>query len=226
MEATANGTLTLLDKLTSRSFEHLHRLEDEPDAGDLYNSARSTAPPRGAASPPPRESSCVGMISRRGDEIATRPVCAGPPTQTPDGQCLGRHILEYALVPGADALDDAELLRAAHDYRYGFLITPQAVQFEPPLRIEGDVVFSCLKGAEDGDGLILRCFNPNDWPASASIAGDFTVPPARLDEAATADPGDETGNTDPGDETGNTHPGEFELGPGEIATFRLRPRAA
>ena len=54
---------------------------------------------------------CVGMISRRDGEIATRPVCAGPrPTATPDGQCLGRHELEYALLPGADELEDAELL--------------------------------------------------------------------------------------------------------------------
>jgi mannosylglycerate hydrolase len=149
---------------------------------------------------------CVGMISRRGGEIATRPVCAGPPTRTPDGQCLGRHRFEYALVPGADRLDDAELLRASQDYRYGFLVTPQPVYIDPPLSIEGDVVFSCLKGAEDGDGLILRCYNPKASPARAEIAGDFTIAGARLDETATAR--------------------GLELGPGEIATFRLRPRAA
>ena len=67
-------------------------------------------------------------------------------------------------------------------------------------------MFSCLKGAEDGDGLILRCFNPKAVPAHADIAGDFTISRARLDETATAR--------------------GLELGPGEIATFRLRPRAA
>ncbi len=340
VEAALDGTLTLVDKETGRRFEHLHRLEDEPDAGDLYNfcpvdgaptwrsesatvhvlrngpvvhelelrvtggdavalTATTTvrlidgirraefrttidnaaedhrlravfrvgpladpaatvraegqfalvhrplvppAPKTDWCEPPdptqhtlgavalgpltvvtkglpeyearPADSGpelcltllrCVGLISRRGDEIATRPVCAGPPTQTPDGQCLGRHVLEYALVPGADALDDAELLRAAHDYRYGFLITPQAVGFEPPMRIEGDVVFSCLKGAEDGDGLILRCFNPKTSPATVQLTGDFTVRRTRLDESESAD--------------------GFELGPGEIATFRLRPGA-
>ncbi len=123
---------------------------------------------------------CVGMISRRGGEIATRPVCAGPPTQTPDGQCLGRHRFEYAVLPGADRLDDAELLRASQDYRCGFLVTPQPVHIDPPLSIDGDIVFSCLKGAEDGDGLILRCYNPKASLARADIAGEFTITRARL----------------------------------------------
>ena len=152
---------------------------------------------------------CVGMISRPGGEIHTRPVCAGPPTRTPEGQCLGRHRFEYALLPDADSLDDAELLRAAQDYRYGFLVTPQPVHLDPPLSIEGDVVFSCLKGAEDGDGLILRCFNAKSTSAAARIAGAFTVSRARLDETAIA--------TEDGS--------ELELGPGQVATFRLRPGA-
>jgi mannosylglycerate hydrolase len=149
---------------------------------------------------------CVGMISRRGGEIATRPVCAGPPTQTPDGQCLGRHRFEYALLPGADALDDAELLRASQDYRYGFLVTPQPVRIDPPLSVAGDFVFSCLKGAADGDGLILRCYNPKASPANIEIAGAFDISGARLDETEIAR--------------------GMALSPSEIATFRLRPRAA
>ena len=104
----------------------------------------------------------------------------------------------------ADSLDDAELLRAAQDYRHGLLITLQPASFDPPLSVDGDVVFSCLKGAEDGDGLILRCFNPNASPATVAIAGDFTISRVRLDETEA--------------------PGGLELGPGEIASFRLRPR--
>ncbi|MGH2884924.1 MAG: alpha-mannosidase, partial [Solirubrobacteraceae bacterium] len=295
VQAAPDGTLTLLDKTTGRRFERLHRFEDEPDVGDLYNfcpadgaiawrsetatarilrdgplvhelEVRVTAgeavavtvttvvrlidgirrvefvttidndaedhrlravfpvpeatdvraegqfalvhrplvpePPKTEWCEPPDATQhtlgavalgelailtkglpeyearpaewgaevaitllrCVGMISRRGGEITTRPVCAGPPTQTPDGQCLGRHRFEYALLPGADALDDAELLRASQDYRYGFLVTPQPVRIDPPLSIKGDFVFSCLKGAEDGDGLILRCYNAKASP--------------------------------------------------------------
>ena len=37
VEAAPDGTLTMLDKATGRRFDGLHRLEDEPDVGDLYN---------------------------------------------------------------------------------------------------------------------------------------------------------------------------------------------
>jgi alpha-mannosidase len=149
---------------------------------------------------------CVGLISRPTAALATRPLGAGPQTPTPDGQCLGRHEFEYALLPGADSLDDTELLRASQDYRHGFAITPEPIRFDPPLNIVGDVVFSCLKGAEDGDGLILRCFNAAPAPARIRIAGELSVTRVRLDET-------ETGAGDPG----------CDLRPYEIGTFRLRP---
>jgi mannosylglycerate hydrolase len=151
----------------------------------------------------------VGVISRPTGAIVTRPLGAGPQVPTPDGQCLGRNELEYALLPGADALDATALLRASHDYRYPFVVAPAGTRFDPPLSIDGNVVFSCLKGAEDGDGLILRCFNPMDSPTAVRIGSDFTVSLARLDETDTAG--------------GAQGSGEIELEPGRIGTFRLRP---
>jgi 2-O-(6-phospho-alpha-D-mannosyl)-D-glycerate hydrolase len=145
----------------------------------------------------------VGLISRPSGAIATRPLGAGPALATPEGQCLGRHELEYALLPGADALDATALLRASQDYRHPFVLAPAGTQLDSPLSIEGDVVFSCLKGAEDGDGLILRCFNPSDARVPARIDGDFTVSLARLDETDVS-----------GEST--------ELAPGQILTVRLR----
>jgi len=145
----------------------------------------------------------VGLISRPSGAIATRPLGAGPALPTPEGQCLGAHELEYALLPGADALDATALLRASMDYRHPFVLAPAGTQLDSPLSIEGDAAFSCLKGAEDGDGLILRCFNPSDRRVQVRIDGDFEVSPARLDET---------------DIAGQT----TELEPGQILTVRLR----
>ena len=150
---------------------------------------------------------CVGVISQPEGALTTRPHTAGPQVLTPEGQCLGRFESEYALVPDGAVLSDAALIREAQDYRHGFLVTPQPVGLVPGLSLEGEVVFSCLKGAEDGDGLILRCFNPAGSRESARVAGPVQVWRTRLDE---------TGEEVLAD-------GGFEAGPGEIVTLRLRP---
>ena len=141
---------------------------------------------------------CVGTISRPAG-MATRPVMAGPEIETPDGQCLGTHVFEYAIRRDADRLSDGTLVRAGQDYRTDFLVGDP---FEAPLAIAGDVVFSCLKGAEDGDGAILRLFNPSTQPEEVRIEGVEAVR-IRLDEEADAG-------------------GGGVLAPGAIATFRIR----
>jgi alpha-mannosidase len=141
---------------------------------------------------------CVGTIARP-PGLPTRPFGAGPPVPTPEGQCFGVHSFEYALRFDADRLSDAGLVRAAQDYRTDF-VTGEPL--EPPFELDGDVVFSCLKGAEDGDGVVLRVFNPNATPERIGVCG-LDVIRVRLDEEAEAD-------------------GGLELAPGEIATFLLR----
>ena len=148
---------------------------------------------------------CVGVISRATGVLPTRPLGAGPELATPEGQCVGRHLLEYALRFDAGRLDDVALLRASQDYRSTFLVVPPRVQFDPPLRLEGEVVFSCLKGAEDGNGLIMRVFNPSSEPAMARVLGPVTVQRLRLDESAGSP----------------VTSGVVEVGPGEITTLRL-----
>ena len=150
---------------------------------------------------------CVGIISQPEAVLATRPHAAGPQLLTPEGQCLGRHDCEYALLPDGGALDDVALLRQSQDYRAGFLTSPVNVEVDAPLALEGDVVFSCLKGAEDGDGLILRCFNPAASPTKVRVAGDVAVSRTRLDE---------TGERALAE-------GVAEVDAFEVATFRLRP---
>ncbi len=137
---------------------------------------------------------CVGTISRPAG-MPTRPLMAGPEILTPDGQCHGRHVLEYALRFDGERLSNAALVCASQDYRTDFL---RGDPFEPPLELGGDVVFSCLKGAEDGDGLVLRVFNPN--PQAEALTLNLPARRIRLDEEEDAD-------------------GGLELAPGEIATF-------
>jgi alpha-mannosidase len=137
---------------------------------------------------------CVGTISRP-PGLPTRPVAAGPDIATPEGQCRGSHVFEYALRLDGDELSNAALVRESQDYRTDFL---RGDPFEAPLELCGDVVFSCLKGAENGEGLVLRVFNPNPQPEELALS--LPARRIRLDETGSAD-------------------GGFELAPGEIATF-------
>jgi alpha-mannosidase len=137
---------------------------------------------------------CVGTISRP-NGLPTRPQGAGPDFATPEGQCRGRHVFEYALRFDGNDLSNAALVRASQDYRMDFL---RGDPFEPPLELGGDVVFSALKHAEDGRGLVLRVFNPNPQPETMTI--NLRARRIRLDEE---------------DDTG----GGLELAPNEIATF-------
>ena len=140
---------------------------------------------------------CVGTISRPAG-LPTRPVAAGPGVATPDGQCRGRHVLEYALRFDGERLSNAALVRASQDYRTDFL---RGDPFEPPLGLGGDVVFSCLKAAEDDDReLVLRVFNPNPQPELLTLS--LPARRIRLDEEEDV-------------------AGGLELAPGEIATLVL-----
>jgi mannosylglycerate hydrolase len=142
---------------------------------------------------------CVGWLSR--DDLSTRRGGAGPQLPAPGAQCLGEHVFEYALELGEPG--DADLLRHSQDYRFDFAEGPPGAELEGPPDIDGPVVFSALKGAEHGDGLVLRVFNPG------SDRADVVLPRpgrrCRLDELATDDPAAPT----------------IDLRPGEIATVRL-----
>jgi alpha-mannosidase len=153
---------------------------------------------------------CVGVISKETGALRTRPLGAGPQVATPEGQCLGRHELRYALRFDADVLDDVALLCASQDYRCPPLVVPSEASFEPPLALEGDVVFSCLKGAEDGNGLVLRVFNPGSAAARVRVRGPALAERLRLDESHGV----------------SVARGKVEVGPGEIGTIRLRAQPA
>jgi mannosylglycerate hydrolase len=147
----------------------------------------------------------VGWLSR--DDLSTRRSAAGPLLAVPDAQCHGEHDFEYAIALGEPS--DAELVRASQDYRFDLVEGPPGVALDTGLEVEGDAVLSALKGAEDGDGLIVRLYNPGPRPVRSRVRGPLTIERCRLDES-------ELPGRPPIE-------GELTLRGGEIATLRARP---
>ncbi len=94
---------------------------------------------------------------------------------TEDSQCLGECTAEYAVGVYA-ASEREEALLAAYDFHrppfaaFGGCGAGEAVQASPA-RVYGNVVQSCLKKAEDGNGVIARVFNPFAVPQALRFAG-------------------------------------------------------
>jgi alpha-mannosidase len=146
---------------------------------------------------------CVGWLSR--GDLSTRRGHAGPELPVPGAQCLGTHRFAYALE--LTEPPEAELVRRSQDHRFAFVASAPGVELEEPVAVDGDVVVTALKRAEDGDGLILRAHNPGPGPATVRLRTPEGTASYRCRL-------DETG--------GEGTPDEVELRPAEIATFRLR----
>ena len=162
----------------------------------------------------------VGDLSR--GDLATRPGHAGWVTPTPGAQCLGRDRIELALAP-ITASDLERTDRLERTWEDAFLPvrgmwlrdadaqTPAAVGVE----LEGEgLVLSAVKPAEDGDGMILRCWNAG---AAATIGRARVRPQPRQAERSLAD--EREGEPIPLDADGSV---PFRAGPREIVTLRLR----
>jgi mannosylglycerate hydrolase len=121
---------------------------------------------------------CVGWLSR--DDYPCRKGHAGPALETPEAQCLGRHVFEYAIVPHAGNWRtvypeahafNAPLRAVSSDSHTGPLPLSQSL-----LRLQGQgVVLSAVKEAEKGDGWIVRCYNILDTAVVAQL--QTFVPP-------------------------------------------------
>jgi alpha-mannosidase len=107
----------------------------------------------------------VGQLSR--EDLPTRPGHAGWPTPTPGAQCVGRERLQLALAPvTAEEIERGTPLAALWEDAFlppRAIWLRQATELKLPatgIRLEGDgLVFSSLKPASDGDGIVLRCYN-------------------------------------------------------------------
>ncbi|HEY3523495.1 MAG TPA: glycosyl hydrolase-related protein, partial [Candidatus Limnocylindrales bacterium] len=145
---------------------------------------------------------CVGWLSR--DDLATRPGHAGPGVPTPDAQCNGPHTFRYALAFGAASMSDAAVCRLSADVRSPVGVGPEGALTEGLLAVDGDVAWSTLKPAEDGDGAILRLHAPGAG-TRLDVRAIGAVAATRLDETTTRE--------DP----------VAPLRAGEIRTLRIRP---
>jgi alpha-mannosidase len=115
----------------------------------------------------------VGQLSR--NDLPTRPGHAGWPTATPDAQCLGRERLQFGIAGVPAATHPAELARRWED----LFLPPTALWFRQSLgldparldlRLLGDeLIFSALKPAADGHGVVLRCYNAGEHQAEGAV---------------------------------------------------------
>jgi alpha-mannosidase len=154
-----------------------------------------------------------GQLSR--EDMPERPGHAGWPTPTPEAQCLGPFRARLGVYAHAarGAGDVAQVERAAERFhtppvaamRRSLLVVPRPVR-GPELVGEG-LVFSAMKPADAGRGIVLRCYNA--LPRAA--AGEWRVPwrfdaahLARLDETPLA---------------------PADVGPGGAVRFQAPPRA-
>lgn len=125
----------------------------------------------------------VGQLSR--DDLPTRPGHAGWPTPTPEAQCPGPDRLQLAVVPVEAA--DLWAGNALPELWEDVFLPPralwlrQATPLSAPawdIRLEGrGLVFSSAKPPEQGDGLVLRCWNAR--AEAVSGAWRFARPVAR-----------------------------------------------
>jgi mannosylglycerate hydrolase len=127
---------------------------------------------------------CVGWLSR--GDLTTRTGYAGPGLATPEAQCQGRQVFEYAVVPYEGSWRETGIFREVEEYCLpleAWAVQQQDQDGEQPpedvpgsfLKIEdGNVVLSSLKKAADTDGLVTRVFNVSNEETRATL--DFGFP--------------------------------------------------
>lgn len=160
----------------------------------------------------------VGWLSR--DDLRTRGGGAGPRFQTPEAQCLGEQRFQFAFAPYRDHWMSAQ----PHAYAavlpirtMGFGGEQEALAGNLSLKPDwlnlGDerLVVSAIKRSEDGDGLIVRLYNPTERAIETTLSIDLPnagVALASMAEQKVRDLG--------------ASPLELPVGSGEILTLLVR----
>jgi mannosylglycerate hydrolase len=126
---------------------------------------------------------CVEWLSR--GDLATRHGHAGPMEQTPDAQCPGHHEFDYALVPhqGSWEAEEALVLREAQAFNlpvatrvvvaetHSGQIPSTAALLEVSPR---ELVVSAIKRSNDGQGVVVRVYNPLSRSVQAVVRPGFS----------------------------------------------------
>ncbi len=123
---------------------------------------------------------CVEWLSR--GDLSTRHGHAGPMEFTPEAQCLGEQAFDYALVPhGGDwEAEEALVLREAQAFnipvwasvtgQHKGVLDSRASQVEVEPR---ELVVSAIKRSNDGEGTIVRVYNPLGHAVEGKILPEF-----------------------------------------------------
>ncbi|MFC4454205.1 alpha-mannosidase [Deinococcus sonorensis] len=132
----------------------------------------------------------VGWLSR--EDFLTRVGGAGPTTATPEAQMLGPVVAEYSVLPHAGSWAEAEVWRAAHERLAPLQATPHTSQVVPLrnrhrdeagdlepvgqfVQVEGRVLVTAIKRAEEGEALIVRFVNQTPEPQPVTVGLPFAL---------------------------------------------------
>ncbi len=136
---------------------------------------------------------CVGWLSR--GDLSTRRGHAGPPYETPEAQCPGKHTFQYAVYTYSGSWEEAGVLRMAQ----AFIAPPMAISQERTepigertfLSLDPEtVLLSAVKPPEEGEGIVIRIYNPTARYLEAELRVGFPLSGARelkLDESPLRD---------------------------------------
>ena len=115
-------------------------------------------------------------------DLNTRIGDAGPEIFTPDAQCLRDMEFDYGVSVFAGEISDAKLLEKETDMNHDCITVETTVHpgsLEPSesflkLTAQGDIQVTAVKQAEDGEGVILRCFHSGEKEEDACLS--FGIP--------------------------------------------------
>jgi alpha-mannosidase len=121
---------------------------------------------------------CVEWLSR--GDLATRRGHSGPMKHTPEAQCLGHHEFDYALMPHRGTWQDEEALVLREAQAFNVPVAAHAVvsdlhEGQLPSRTTlvevepRELVISAIKRSNNGQGVIVRLYNPCDHQVEAKI---------------------------------------------------------